>query len=112
MNARTIVGRSLRCFGHVVNLAAQSLLAASDADKKKAQMDLEMSGSLELKKRAKSWIEPGPLGKLHRLVKYVLASSQRREEFAAITGGRDVVEYDKLSEKIPRFSAESRALGR
>ena len=93
--AEVVLGRSLRCFGHIVNLAAQSMLAASDAETKKAQMDLGIDDG-EFKKRGKYWIQSGPLGKVHLLVKYVLASSQRREGFACILGGRDVVEYDKI----------------
>ena len=36
------------------------------------------------------------VGKLHKLVKYILASPQRREEFGDIKGGRKVKEFDHL----------------
>jgi hypothetical protein len=90
-----VVGRRLRCFGHIINLAAQSMLAASDAEKKKAKDELGIDDGA-WKKASKEWLAKGPLGKLHRLVKYVLGSSQRREEFGGIKGGRKVVEFDHL----------------
>jgi hypothetical protein len=45
---------------------------------------------------ADAWQSIGSLGKLHRLIKYVLASPQRREEFGEIKGGRKVIEFDHL----------------
>jgi hypothetical protein len=94
-----IKARRLRCFGHIVNLAAQSLLAGSDAEKKRAKEELELTeGDFEVE--AARWIHQGPLGKVQRLVKYVLASPQRREEFSGIKGGRKVEQFDHLGVSV------------
>ncbi len=93
-----IKSRRLRCFGHIVNLAAQSLLATTGSEARAAAYKLESIGDDEEGGEAvrARWIHAGPLGKLQRLVKYVLASGQRRDEFAAIAGGKKVKEYDHL----------------
>jgi hypothetical protein len=90
-----IKARRLRCFGHIVNLAAQSLLAGRDAELKKAQEELEIDDE-DYGHQSRRWIHQGPLGKVQRLVKYVLASPQRREEFGALSGGRKVAQFDHL----------------
>ncbi|KAK5711514.1 hypothetical protein LTR17_018342 [Elasticomyces elasticus] len=78
----------------LINLAAQSLLAATVAQSKAAATDLDLdTGDF---KKAASWIASGPLGKVHRLVKCVLASPMRREEFGDVQGGKKVAEYDHL----------------
>ncbi len=96
--ALAIQGRRLRCFGHIVNLSAQSLLATTSAEARVAARELEAIGDDEEGGEAVGarWIHAGPLGKLQRLVKYVLASGQRREEFASISGGYRVKQYDHL----------------
>lgn len=98
ITAVTIQGRRLRCFGHVVNLAAQSLLATTGTEARVAARELEVIGDDEEGSEAVGarWIHAGPLGKLQRLVKYVLASGQRREEFASLSGGHRVKQYDHL----------------
>lgn len=49
---------------------------------------------------ARQWIVRGPLGKLYRVTKYILASSQRRKEFGETAGGRKVKEFDHLSVSV------------
>ncbi len=98
ITAVAIQGRRLRCFGHIVNLSAQSLLATTGAEARAAALELEGVGDDEEGGEAvrARWIHAGPLGKLQRLVKYVLASGQRREEFGRISGGYQVKQYDNL----------------
>jgi hypothetical protein len=106
ISRKEVQGRRLRCFGHIVNLAAQSLLAASPAEVEKATQELEDEVSekeepaaaveVEFGGRSAAWIRSGPLGKLQRIIKYILASGQRREEFAEVKGGRRVQEFDHL----------------
>ncbi len=97
ITGQQIEARRLRCLGHIINLAAQSLLAGTDSELKKASQELEV-GEMEpdFEGQAARWIHQGPLGKLQRITKYVLASPQRREEFAALSGGRKVVQFDHL----------------
>jgi hypothetical protein len=92
-----ITNRRLRCFGHIINLAAQSLLAGSDSEYSKASQEVEVEPEEEeFHCKAARWIHSGPLGKLQRLIKYVLASPQRREEFGEVSGGRKVAQFDHL----------------
>ena len=90
-----IVARRLRCFGHIINLAAQALLDPTATEMAIAVRDLEIDG-LTPEDVVPFWQSTGPLAKLHRLIKYILASPQRREEFGEIKGGRKVKEYDHL----------------
>jgi hypothetical protein len=85
--------RRLRCFGHIINLAARALLDPSNAELEVAAGELDFEDALA---SASAWQSFGSLGKLHKLVKYILASPQRREEFGDIKGGRKVKEYDHL----------------
>jgi hypothetical protein len=84
--------RRLRCFGHIINLSARSLLDPSSPELTVAIAELEMEGFGD----ASTWQPTGSLLKLHNLVKYILASPQRREEFGEITGGRRNREFDHL----------------
>jgi hypothetical protein len=87
--------RRLRCFGYIINLSTRSLLDPTDSEFVVAAEELEIDEST-LKRASYAWQETRSLGKLYRLVKYVLASPQRREEFSEIKGGRKVVEFDHL----------------
>ena len=91
-----IAARRLHCFGHIVNLCAQSLLSASDSEAKQAAEELEVGGLDDFAANARSLLVKGPLGKLHRIIKYVCSSSQRREEFATIHGPKNVADFDHL----------------
>jgi hypothetical protein len=90
-----LTARRLRCFGHILNLSARSLLDPSGSEFVVAAEELEIDEST-LERDASTWQSTGSLGKLHKLVKYILASPQRREEFGEIKGGRKVVEFDHL----------------
>lgn len=92
--------RRLRCFSHIINLSARSLLDPTGSEFVIAAEELEIDEST-LERAASAWQSTGSLGKLHRLVKYILASPQRREEFSEMKGGRKVVEFDHLG--VSRF---------
>ena len=87
-----ILGRRLRCLGHIINLSARSLLdpTASECAVAASELDIDDITS------ADPWHSNGPIGKLHKLIRYVLASPQRREEFSEVKGGRNTVEFDHL----------------
>ena len=91
LSTQQATGRRLRCFGHIINLAARALLDPSSAELKVAAGELEDDAYA-----SSAWQSIGSLGKLHKLVKYILASPQRREEFGDIKGGRKVKEFDHL----------------
>lgn len=84
--------RRLRCFGHIINLAARSLLNPTGSELTIAASELEIDELIS----ATAWQSTPALSKLHKLVKYILASPQRREEFGEITGGRKAKEFDHL----------------
>jgi len=91
-----ITSRRLRCLSHVINLAAQALLASSDPEAGESpEMDAD-EGSEAYDRSVRAWIHSGPLVKLQRLIKYVLSSGLRREEFDKLKGGKKVVEFDHL----------------
>ena len=87
--------RRLRCFGHIINLSARSLLDPSSSELTVAAEELEID-QIATGRDALTWQATGSLGKLYKLVKYILASPQRREEFGEITSGRNNREFDHL----------------
>jgi hypothetical protein len=103
ITTKQIQARRLRCLGHIINVAASSVLDPSLPELRTAITELEMDQSIveDVAREKVSWQSKGPLGKLHRLVKYILASPQRREEFGDISGGRKVKEFDHLG--VSRF---------
>ena len=84
-----VIARRLRCFGHILNLSARSLLDPTESEFTIAVEELDIDN-------ASGWQPSGSLGKLHLLIKYILASPQRREEFGEIKGGRTANEFDHL----------------
>lgn len=96
LSAKEVKARSLRCIGHIVNLAAQSLLAATDTETKRAREELGLD-HLEWQGAAAAQIIGGQLGKPQRLISYVLASSEWREKFGDIKGPRKTMEFDHLA---------------
>jgi hypothetical protein len=79
----------IRCFGHIINLAAQSFLFATK--------DEELEGD-EGNTRVKSteeglsmWRKKGPLGKLHNINTWVNATEQRLQKFLGLANTHDIV---------------------
>lgn len=103
--------RRLRCFGHIINLAARSLLDPTGSELTIAASELEIDELIS----ATAWQSTPALSKLHKLVKYILASPQRREEFGEITGGRKAKEFDHLGllvDNATRWNSVYRMLNR
>ena len=94
--------RRLRCIGYIINLSARALLDASGSELAVASKELDIEEEVR-ERAAATWQATGSLGKLHRLVKYILASPQRREEFGIIKGHRKEKEVDHLG--ISPFSS-------
>ena len=75
--------RRLRCFGHILNLAAKTLLFSADERAFKADINNypdEKEEEAELNK----WRKLGPVGTAHNFVMFIYGSSQRRKEFRKI----------------------------
>lgn len=58
--------------------------------------DIDIQDELaDSERAARGWIHASLLGKLQRLVKYILASSSCREEFGGVSGSKKV-QFDHL----------------
>jgi len=81
LNAKT---RRLRCFGHVVNLAAKAFLLGKEgvgnSSEESDSEDVDPPQQL-LEKDLESWKKSGPLGKLQKVVRYIRGSPQRMDAF-------------------------------
>ena len=64
----------IRCFGHIVNLAASAFIYVDRAEPPVAD-------------DAEEWRRFGCLGKLHNLVVYIQSSPQRQEKWRKLAGG-------------------------
>lgn len=114
ISAVDITARRLRCIGHIINLSARSLLDPSGSELAIATEELDFEETA-VERAATTWQSTGSLGKLHRLIKYILASPQRREEFGGIYGGRKAKEYDHLGlliDNATRWNSVYRMLNR
>ncbi|EKG08972.1 HAT domain-containing protein [Macrophomina phaseolina MS6] len=103
--------RRIRCHGHIINLASQAFIFASDKETIDAvvkeirqeaesgdeddlngssdegiEYDEEVRLSALSKKKRLSWRDVGPLGKLHAIVAYMRASELLYNEFLAAAG--------------------------
>jgi hypothetical protein len=75
--------RRLRCFGHVVNLAAKAFLFGNDPEA--FEVETVVAGLLQQEKKAlEAWRRLGPVGKLHNIVTYIRKTPQRRESFVKL----------------------------
>jgi hypothetical protein len=91
--------RRLRCFGHVVNLAAKAFLFGNSKGRDSDDSDSEDTDTRAshaqqlLDKDIKTWRKSGPLGKLQKVVKYIRGSPQRIEAF------RELLTNKKMAKK-------------
>lgn len=72
--------RRLRCWGHILNLAAKAFLFGKDA----ANFDEEIIVARALaqeRRELEAWRKRGPIGKLHNVVVFIKRSPQRQETF-------------------------------
>jgi hypothetical protein len=73
--------RRLRCFGHILNLAAKAFLWSENPltiDDTAFHDDTDEAAELA---RLEDWRKRGPLGKLYNRIRYSLKTPQRRETF-------------------------------
>jgi hypothetical protein len=73
--------RRLRCFGHILNLAAKAFLwSENPLNIDDSSLDDDNDEAAELG-RLQEWRKRGPLGKLYNCINYALKTPQRRERF-------------------------------
>jgi len=76
--------RRLRCIGHIINLAAKSLLFGSDIEAFEFESNTLTENDLEIESEFQRWRQVGTIGKLHNLVTFIHRSTQRKEAFRSI----------------------------
>ena len=90
--------RRLRCWGHVINLAAKAFLSGTDLDAfelDNSDSEEEKIGLRHEKEQLIAWRKKGCVGKLHNLITWIRRSPQRRQAFAE-TGKADEEETQRL----------------
>ncbi|KFY19813.1 hypothetical protein V493_07824, partial [Pseudogymnoascus sp. VKM F-4281 (FW-2241)] len=80
----------LRCNGHIINLAVQAFLFATDDE------DLAVLNNAEIlstpsQEEMERWRKKGPLSKLHNIVVHIQQSTQRRVKFKQLSSGLSLV---------------------
>jgi hypothetical protein len=83
--------RRLRCFGHIVNLAAKAFLFGNDPEA--FEIETTVAALMQQEKEAlEAWRRLGPVGKLHNVVTYIRKTPQRRESFVKLANDELVPE--------------------
>ena len=84
MDANDIKHRRIRCYGHILNLAARGFLYGDNFESfEREAWDNERADDQPDQDNA-YWRQRGAIGKLHNIVKFIRASPQRSERFKAI----------------------------
>ena len=93
-----VEARRMRCFGHILNLVAQSFLYGADASSFELQSEA-YTMLQQVEKDLVHWRSKGPIGKLHNVVKFIRASPQRMEAFKKHAHEHEESDVYKLSEE-------------
>jgi hypothetical protein len=78
--------KRLQCMGHIVNLIAKAVLYGKDP----ASLQKEIKEARKDLDQLKLWRSRGPIGRLHNVVKFILASLQRCKHFLNIQLQEDI----------------------
>jgi hypothetical protein len=98
--------RRMRCFGHIVNLAAQAFIIGSDAEKVNREIDRAIQ-EMDFKKVRKLWKKQGAVSLFQNLIRYVRASPQRRQFFRLLKGNDMERRFDGLQVSIFDYSKKA-----
>ena len=81
-------GRRVRCFGHILNLAAQAFIYSKENEAFVSEVEQAVELSAHEQQAAKYemtlWRQRGAFGKLHNVIKHIKASPQRQQQFKRI----------------------------
>jgi hypothetical protein len=91
--------RRLRCFGHIINLAAKAFLFGDFDQVFDLDIDDAHSVKLEIcheKELLAFWRKRGAIGKLHNLVIWIRKTPQRRQAFMKLGQGEEEITRCKL----------------
>lgn len=90
--------RRLRCYGHILNLAANAYIWGKDSSS--FDRELVINNTLELEQaELHQWRKHGPVGMLHNTVVFIKRSPQRREQFS------DIAEDDEADLELVQDNA-------
>jgi hypothetical protein len=78
-----VKSRRIRCFGHVLNLAAKAFLFGKNADAFEVEDNVLRTLGHELEHRD-AWRKYGPVGKLHNVIVFIRRTPQRKELFQSV----------------------------
>ncbi|KAM4067529.1 transposase [Hirsutella rhossiliensis] len=107
--------RRLRCFGHIINLVARSILfgANVDAFEEDCQAEKEIQDDMNL------WRRKGPIGKLHNIVHWVQRSGQRIEKLHKLQSIENIAlsledqtTYDVILDNATRWNSSEAMMER
>jgi hypothetical protein len=74
-----------RCLGHIINLAAKAFLFGKNTEAFESSVnlvnDLTPQESEVMRRAQQAWRKQGPIGKMHNIITFIRASSQRKELF-------------------------------
>ncbi|KEY70678.1 hypothetical protein S7711_10324, partial [Stachybotrys chartarum IBT 7711] len=88
MTPADVRARRMRCYGHILNLAARAFLYGEDFEAFEAESQVfNLLGRHE--EDLRHWRKKGPVGKLHNVVKFIRSSPQRCELFKRIAREND-----------------------
>jgi hypothetical protein len=90
---RDAVASRSRCLGHIINLAAKAFLFGQNTEAFESVVDSVNDSSSQdseiMRKAQAEWRKRGPIGKLHNIIVFIRASSQRKEAFKRnVVGGK------------------------
>ena len=95
-----------RCFGHIINLAARAFLWGEDPDSFEREAFTEAVFQVE-ERELRLWRKRGAVGKLHNVVRFIRASSQRRELMKSLASDRcDEDDYQLFEEERAAIDLE------
>ena len=78
-----VKARRIRCFGHILNLAAKAFLFGKNADAIKVEDNVLRTLGHKLEHRD-AWRKYGPVGKLHNVIVFIRRTPQRKELFQSV----------------------------
>lgn len=85
--------RRVRCVGHIINLIAKAFLFGNHEYAFETDNINNRDKLIHHKAMQKAWRKYGPLGRLHNIVVFIRASSERRKQFQGICANlKDVVD--------------------
>jgi hypothetical protein len=99
------VERRLRCWGHILNLAAKAFLYGKNPENFDEEVLINRTLAREQEK-LQAWRRRGPIGKLHNIVVFIRRSPQRFDNFRELAeAGDDFAELRLVQDNATRWNS-------